>query len=61
MQAVCDYYGLELYDFVVTGDVVDQDDYTPEGLHDANHSMDKFEIALMIAKELNGIYPALSR
>ena len=30
VQAVCDYYGLELYDFVVTGDVVDQDDYTPE-------------------------------
>lgn len=35
MQAVCDFYNIELYNFLVTGDVVDQPDYTPKGLHDA--------------------------
>lgn len=50
LQAVCDYYGFELYDFLVTGDVVDQQDYTPEGLYEANHSMDKFYVALEIAE-----------
>ena len=31
-------------------DVVDQQDYTPEGLYEANHSMDKFYVALEIAE-----------
>ena len=52
VQAVCDYYGLELYDFLATGDVVDQQVYSPEGLTEANHSFDKFDIAVMIAKGL---------
>lgn len=52
VQAVCDYYGFELYDFLVTGDVVDQQVYSPEGLTEANHSFDKFDIAVMIAKSL---------
>ena len=54
VQAVCDYYGFELYDFLVTGDVVDQPVYSPDGLSEANHSMDKFDIALMIARSLPG-------
>ena len=49
LQAICDFHGFELYDFLVTGDVVDQPKYTPEGLHEANHSLDKFYIALEIA------------
>lgn len=53
MQAVCDFYNIELYDFLVTGDVVDQPDYTPEGLHEANHDLDKFYIALKLAKKLD--------
>lgn len=52
VQAVCDYYGLELYDFLVTGDVVDQPNYTPKGLHEANHSLDKFDVAVMIARSI---------
>ena len=52
VQAVCDYYGLQLYDFVVTGDVVDSLNYTPDGLHEANHSLDKFYMALEIAKRI---------
>lgn len=50
VQAVCDFYGLQLYDFVVTGDIVDTPQYTPDGLHQANHSLDKFYVALEIAK-----------
>lgn len=53
MQAVCDYHGIELYDFLVTGDVVDQPDYTPDGLHEANHSLDKFYVALKVAEALS--------
>ena len=52
VQAVCDYHGFELYDFLVTGDVVDQQVYSPEGLTEANHCFDKFDIAVMIAKSL---------
>lgn len=54
VQSVCDYYGFELYDFLVTGDVVDQRVYSLDGLSQANHSMDKFDIALLIAESLCG-------
>lgn len=50
MQAVCDFHGIELYNFLVTGDVVDQPDYTSDGLHEANHNLDKFFVALKIAE-----------
>lgn len=50
MQAVCDFHNIELYDFLVTGDVVDQTDYTSDGLHEANHDMDKFFAALKLAE-----------
>ncbi len=53
MQAVCDFYNIELYDFLVAGDVVDQPDYTPEGLHEANHNLDKFFVALKLAEMIN--------
>lgn len=55
VQAVCDYHGFELYDFLVAGDVVDQPDYSPEGLSEANHSFGKFSIAIEIAKRIKGI------
>ena len=53
-QAVCDFHGFELFYFLQTGDVVDRPDYTPDGLHEANHSMDKFYIALKIAEAVSG-------
>lgn len=53
VQAVCDYHGIELYDFLVTGDVIDQIDYTPDGLHEANHGLEKFFVAVKIAEMLN--------
>ena len=55
VQAVCDYYGFELYDFLATGDVVDQPEYDPEGLHEANHSFEKFDIAIEIAKRIKEV------
>ena len=57
MQAVCDFHGFELYDFLETGDIVDQPDYTPEGLHEANHSLNKLFIAMELAKTISGSKP----
>lgn len=55
MQAVCDFHGIELYDFLVTGDVVDQPVYSSEGLHEANHDLDKFYIALKLAEMIHNM------
>ena len=52
VQAVCDFHGFELYDFLVTGDVLDAPVYEPEGLLNANHDLDKLWIALEIAKRV---------
>ncbi len=52
VQAVCDFHDFELYDFLVTGDVLDAPAYENEGLHAANHDLDKLFIALEIAKRI---------
>lgn len=52
VQAVCDYYGWKLYDFLVTGDVLDKAVYDISGLANANHNMDKLYIANEIAKRI---------
>ena len=52
VQAVCDFHGFELYDFLATGDVLSESEYRVEGLSDANHNMDKFYIALEVAKRI---------
>lgn len=52
VQAVCDFYGWELYNFLATGDVLDQENYDVSGLKDANHNMDKLYIAIEIAKRI---------
>lgn len=49
VQAVCDYYGFQLYDFLESGDVLSEDAYEVEGLNKANHSLDKLYIALEVA------------
>ena len=46
VQAVCDFYGWELYDFLVTGDVLDQAVYDVSGFAHANHGMEKLYIAI---------------
>lgn len=52
VQAVCDFYGWGLYDFLVTGDILDQAVYDVSGLANANHNMDKLYIAIEIAKRI---------
>lgn len=52
VQAVCDFQGIELYSFLVTGDVLDGEKYDCEGLSGANHSIDNFEVALKLAEEM---------
>lgn len=48
VQALCDFYGLELYDFLESGDVLESSGYDVEGLHNANHNLGKLYIALNI-------------
>jgi len=52
VQAVCDFYGLELYDFLEAGDVLEASGYDPVGLHGANHNLGKLYIALKVALEI---------
>ena len=49
VQAVCDFYHLDLYDFLEAGDVLESSGYEVEGLHGANHNLGKLYIALEIA------------
>lgn len=57
VQAVCDFHGLRLYCFLMTGDVLDGPTYEFEGLHAANHDLDKFYLALEIARHLEDEAP----
>lgn len=50
VQAVCDFHHLELYAFLVTGDVLSEDSYSTGTLRDANHNIDKLRLALELAE-----------
>ena len=52
VQAVCDFYGWQLYDFLETGDVVDVDGYDISTLSEANHDTRKLEAAFAIIDKL---------
>lgn len=52
VQAVCDFFGFELYDFLAAGDVLAEGNYTIDALSDANHNLDKFIIALRIIERI---------
>ena len=52
VQAVADFFGFELYDFLEAGDVLGESDYEMEGLAAANHNLGKLYIALKIASRL---------
>lgn len=52
VQAICDFYGLELYDFLEAGDVLGDSGYEAEGLQAANHNVAKALIALEAATYL---------
>lgn len=52
VQAICDFYGLELYDFLEAGDVLEESGYDTSGLPGANHDMGKLSLALEIARRI---------
>ena len=52
VQAVCDFFGLELYNFLAAGDVLAEGNYTIDDLSDANHNLDKLSIALSIIERI---------
>lgn len=52
VQSVCDFYGFELYNFLVTGDVLYENSYDNSRLSDANHDLAKFRIALKLAEHI---------
>ncbi|MDO4865562.1 MAG: nucleoside phosphorylase [Clostridia bacterium] len=52
VQAICDFYGLELYDFLEAGDVLEESGYDTSDLPGANHDMGKLSLALEIARRI---------
>lgn len=52
VQAACDFYGFELYDFLEAGDVLSESSYEVEGLNSANHDLGKLYLALKLLKEI---------
>ena len=48
VQALCDFYGLKLYDFLEAGDVLADSCYEISGLNAANHDLGKLYLALEI-------------
>ena len=52
VQAVCAFHGFKLYNFLATGDVLDEPEYRYADLHQANHDLDKFYLALEMAHRL---------
>lgn len=52
VQAVCTFHGWKLYNFLMTGDILDQSEYEVADLADANHSFSKFNLALMLAERV---------
>lgn len=52
VQALCDFYGYALYDFLVPGDVLIEGGYETEKLPAATHDLDKLFLALKIAKRI---------
>lgn len=52
VQAVCDFNGFELYNFLESGDVLGENHYEVEGLSAANHNLGKLYIGLEIARRI---------
>lgn len=52
VEAVCDFHGFELYDFLEAGDVLGESGWDIDNLPAANHDLGKLMIALEIAKRV---------
>ena len=51
-EALCDFHGLVLYNFLEAGDVLEENAYDVKELAGANHNLGKLMIALEIAKRI---------
>lgn len=49
VEALCDFYGFALFNFLEAGDVLEESNYDAEGLYSANHNLGKLKIALELA------------
>lgn len=54
LEAVCDFHGFELYVFLMTGDVLDTEEYNRGELSGVNHCISNFDVALKIAEKIGG-------
>ena len=52
VQALSDFEGFRLYDFLQTGDVLGSDTYSVGELADANHNIDNLALALRLAERI---------
>ena len=52
VQALCDFYSLELYNFLEAGDVLAESGYDAAGLHSANHDLGKLRLGLEMLKRV---------
>ncbi len=52
VQALCDFHGLTLYDFLEAGDVLAESGYEVSALDGANHDIAKLKIALEVAARI---------
>ena len=50
VQSVCAFHGWGFYPFLLCGDVLDLPEWDIAGLHEANHHLDNFALALKIAE-----------
>ena len=53
MQAVADFRDLDLYYFLLSGDLLDAPEWDDRKLHSANHDYENFYIALKLADEIS--------
>ena len=52
VEALCDFYGLQLFDFLEAGDVLEESAYDIKELHGANHNIGKLMVALKVIKHI---------
>ena len=52
VQSVCDFHNWKLYSFLCAGDVISDESYSVGELSEANHGLDKLNVALTIIEAL---------
>lgn len=52
VEAICDFFGLKLYNFLEPGDILDESGHDTRELSKANHNLEKLFIALEIVRRI---------